>query len=671
MKRSISLLAIAAVLALAAAPLCAAPRWTLLGPVGGSAFTFTPDPAHPGVVYATAGEHGTFKTADGGATWTGIQRSNAYANLAVDPVRTSILYLPAWPGTLLKSGDGGAHWAAINKGLPAGGVGFIRAVRVDPAQRTRIYLATESGVWRSLDAGASWQKANAGLQEGAPLPPPVSSLAAVARPAGTVFATTSFGLYRSTDGARSWKRLTQGLPTSAASVIIPAPSDPQILYVLFGDRGLYRTSNGGNSWKPVVGPPARFTEIFSLVVDPRSANTLYSSIRGGAVLRSTDGALHWSETGRLPGDFPVAVTPDPFLPRRLYASLLETLLASGGVYRSDDGGATWQRRSAGYAALTALSLDVAPDDPDRLWTQSFTALFRNDGEGLPWSRVNLPLRFFPGGPRSLAAVSSSTLFLRAAFGSPGPPTDIWKTEDGGVSWDSLHASTGEPILLFRLAPSAPSVLYALESSPYPVPGVDLRATADGGATWQDRARGLLAGCGLGDLAIAPSSAQVLYVTGGAFDASTSCARPVAKVYRSRDGGATFTDTSAGLPVGPVTQAAVDPDDPDTVYVALGGFIRTPGDGVWKTEDGGATWTRAGTELAGKTVVALLATDLPGHVYAALDDNRVFRSEDGGASWEDVTGALFATAIYQLVADPADPGRVYAATGNGNWVLEED
>jgi hypothetical protein len=199
----------------------------------------------------------------------------------------------------------------------------------------------------------------------------------------------------------------------------------------------------------------------------------------------------------------------------------------------------------------------------------------------------------------------------------------------------------------------------------------LRATNDGGATWETRARSLLVVCKIGDLAIAPSSAQVLYVTGGDRDASNSCARPVAKVYRSRDGGATFTDASTGLPVGPVTLATVDPDDPDTVYVSMGGYIRAPGDGVWKTEDGGATWTRAGAELAGKTVVALLATALPGHVYAALDDNRVFRSEDGGGSWEDVTGALFATAIYQLVADPAGPGRVYAATNNGNWVLEED
>lgn len=668
MKRSISLLAIAAVFALAAAPLRATPRWTLLGPVGGSAFTFTPDPAHPGVVYATAGEHGTFKTVDGGATWTGIQRSNAYANLAVDPVRPSILYLPAWPGTLLKSGDGGAHWAAINNGLPVGGPGFIRAVRVDPALRTRVYLATASGVWGSLDGGASWQRANAGLLEGASVPPAVSALAAV-RPAGTVFAGTASGLYRSTNGARSWQRITQVLPAAIVTAIVPAPSDPQTLYVLFGSRGLYRTTNGGNSWRPVVGPPARSTEIFSLVVDPRSPTTLYTSLRGGAVLRSTDGALHWSEIGRLPGDFPAAVTPDPFTPGRLYASLLESSVMTGGVYRSDDGGATWQRRSTGYAALTAASLAVSPDDPERLWTLASTALFRSDGPGLPWTRVGLPPGLAFQGPRALAAASSSTLFLEA-LRPPGPPSDLWRTDDAGASWTPLHASRGLSLRGFRLAPSDPSTLYALEDAAYPMPGVDLRATADGGATWQTRAN-LPLTCHTGDLAVAPSSAQVLYVTGGAFGASTSCARPVAKVYRSRDGGATFTDTSAGLPTGPVTQATVDPGDPDTVYVAMGGFIRTPGDGVWKTVDGGATWTRAGTELAGKTVVALLATDLPGHVYAALDDDRVFRTEDGGGSWEDVTDGLFATVIYQLVADPADPGRVYAATANGNWVLEED
>ena len=106
--------------------------------------------------------------------------------------------------------------------------------------------------------------------------------------------------------------------------------------------------------------------------------------------------------------------------------------------------------------------------------------------------------------------------------------------------------------------------------------------------------------------------------------------------RSDDGGATWTDVTAGLslPGEFVAALAVDPRDARTVYAGFGPGAAFPdGDGVWKSTDGGATWARAGAELAGRTITSLLASTLSGRVYAVVDGARVVRSDDGGASWQ--------------------------------------
>jgi photosystem II stability/assembly factor-like uncharacterized protein len=144
------------------------------------------------------------------------------------------------------------------------------------------------------------------------------------------------------------------------------------------------------------------------------------------------------------------------------------------------------------------------------------------------------------------------------------------------------------------------------------------------------------------------------------------------VARSGDGGATWTDASAGLPPEVASSLTVDPRDPDVVYGVIGSAPALPvGEDIWKTVDGGRTWSPAGgAELADHTVSALLASTLSGRVYAVIDGTRVFRSDDGGATWQGWSRGLRTSSVFALTADPVDPSRIYAATANGVWVLTE-
>ncbi len=661
--RCLTFLVFLLVPALAAAQ---APAWQPLGPNGGTVFSLTADPSQPGVLYAMAGAAGIFKSTDRGASWHNILVVHAVGNVAVDPVRPSVIYATSLTSGVWKSGDGGAHWAHISqgRGLPAQRDIQIFSVTVDPARRTRVYLTSSSGVWRSLNGGASWQRASEGL----PLDSrQVTSVLAVRRPAGTAFVGTDRGLYRTTDGGDSWSLLSQpGFPATDVAALVASEADPQTVYVLFHGKGLYRTTNGGNSWRRAVEPPSGLQVLTALAADPRSSSILYATLSNGDVLRTADGARSWAVIGKMPGNYPVDLTPDPFAARVLYAGISDS---NPGIFRSDDGGATWQQRSQGYTAHDTFSVSVAPDDPEQVWTAtSGNQVFRSGNGGRRWVRVAAPEAPFFGDPSTFAAVSGSTAFVLSRTFSPFEIL-LWRTEDAGASWQPSSPPFLPAILAIRVAPSGVSTLYTLEQSRGPAGGADVSRTTDGGDSWETRATGLGLDCEIGDLAVAPSTASVLYTTGAASGSPASCQNPAARVLRSRDGGATWTDASAGLPPGFIAKVSVDPDDPDVLYAGYGPYLRNPGDGVWKSVDGGATWKRAGTELAGRPVVALLAT-APGRVYATLFDNRVFRSEDGGESWENVNGGLLASRVHTLAASPSNLDRVYAATTSGVWVLDE-
>jgi photosystem II stability/assembly factor-like uncharacterized protein len=128
------------------------------------------------------------------------------------------------------------------------------------------------------------------------------------------------------------------------------------------------------------------------------------------------------------------------------------------------------------------------------------------------------------------------------------------------------------------------------------------------------------------------------------------------------------DISAGLPYDFAGPLAVDPLDPNVVYVGVGTFTNRELF-LWKSVDGGATWTPTGAPRG--RVHDIVVPPIPGRVYAAIGSQaRVFRSDDGGATWRRWNEGL-PNRIQDLAIDPADPSRLYAATSRGVWVLVEE
>jgi photosystem II stability/assembly factor-like uncharacterized protein len=509
-------------------------------------------------------------------------------------------------------------------------------------------LSYTVGLWRSADAGASWQPASAGLPAGAG-----TFINAIAISAAAAFVITPGGIYRSGDGGGSWAPAGGGLPNAPADALAVAPSDPRTVYAALQGEGLYQSRDGGASWRQVAGPEHVTTQ--SLTVSPLSSRILYAVI-GGQPMRSRDGGAHFSLLG---GGIPRVLDLESDSRGTVYAG---TAGIPGGVFRSDDGGATWTRRIQGLTAVPTLIMAVDPSDPDRIWTYG-NAVYRTADGGARWVRVPGP------DPRALhlgnllAIGAGSQVFAEAGHA-------LWTADRDGSDWRKLLGPPEiDDLIALQVAPSNLSTVYAA--------GVDLAhetklyRSTDRGATWQLRSSGdplpfRDAGCALEDLAVAPSDAGVVYVATGSF-APTLPECP-SKVIRSDDGGATWSVPAAGPPVGIVSRIAVDPHDPRVVYAGTGGGS-IPGDGLWKSTDGGVTWARIDQGFRVQTLTAILASTIPGRVYAATF-GQVFRSDDGGATWRTRSRALGTETVFELVADPRDPHRIYAATANGLWRVDE-
>jgi photosystem II stability/assembly factor-like uncharacterized protein len=254
----------------------------------------------------------------------------------------------------------------------------------------------------------------------------------------------------------------------------------------------------------------------------------------------------------------------------------------------------------------------------------------------------------PGGGTVTALAASP-----AATGTAYATTldgSVYRTADGGVTW--LRAGglgppqTNDRIVSFLLPDSTDA------DHLYAVTGTGIWQTRDGGASWlatplqDDNATYQFLGA-----AIAPSAPRNLYGSD-----------PNAGIWRSGDGGATWAQANGGLPFSapfyPVQALAVDPADANTAYLG------TSQGQIFKTTDGGGSWTRLATLPGGKAVLGLALDPSDRRRLYASGLQRVSTSADGGATWTPVDPDPGVFQEYPSLAVDAATGAVYAAARVG-------
>jgi len=295
-------------------------------------------------------------------------------------------------------------------------------------------------------------------------------------------------------------------------------------------------------------------------------------------------------------------------------------------------------------------------------------------QGMHWRFVG-PLR----GGRTVAidgvAARPNLFYIAAVNGG------IWKSEDAGRTWVPIfdREPTGS-IGALAVAPSDPRVIYAGSGEGLQRPdlavGNGMYKSGDGGDTWTHL--GLRDGQQIASIAVDPRNANRLFVGVLGHPYGPNAQRGV---YRSLDGGATFTQVLYKNENAGAFDVVIDPNDPNVVYATLwaarqapweiGASFEMPGSGVSKSSDGGTSWTQLTTglpERIGRTEIAVAPSDARVvYVYADVeakgdDAGALYRSEDAGAHFTLVNNAdeiaQRGDDLVSLAVDPTNPQVVY-------------
>jgi photosystem II stability/assembly factor-like uncharacterized protein len=370
-----------------------------------------PDARYPQrlVVGAWIADHpdgGVFISEDGGKTWANVAQMHGQSVLALarSPSDPDMIIAGTLQG-VFRSVDNGKHWNQIS---PIGSTEIheIESLAIDPRNPQVIYAGTWHLPWKTVDGGVNWVNIKHGIIDDSD----VFSILVDPAQSQTVYVSACSGIYKSTDAAVEFKKV-QGIPSSARRTR-KLEQDPEHLQTVYAGttEGLYRTLDGGHVWDRMTSPDVIVNDVY---VDPHnSGHVLLATDRGG-VLRSEDFAasFHESNTGFSARQV-VAYTVDPRHPAVVYAGVVNDK-ASGGVFQSLDGGATWRQQSAGLDGRDVYSL--ASTSAGVLLAGTTHGIYRLQDDGL-WLSSGALLKSSARVERSLREAGN-----RTAHGSVAQP----------------------------------------------------------------------------------------------------------------------------------------------------------------------------------------------------------------------------------------------------------
>ena len=324
------------------------------------------------------------------------------------------------------------------------------AIQIHPKRPNILYASTlgddtrPGGVFKSADAGKTWNPANTGLTVPPNSPPDsqirVDALALDPRSPDVLYAGTGLGVFKTSDGARTWKLASTGIDFGGDGLghrllegfIWAVAVDPVHTSTVYAaGNGVWKTTNGGATWKRVLS-----NGVVNLGIDPRQAETVYASGVKGYQNKAT----------------------------------------RNSIYKTANGGSSW--RATGPSGLHdgyfGHPIVVARRAPRTVYAGGSRGLYASANQGRTWRKL------LPRGIGAIALDPSRANVLYVGTGAHG----VFKSEDGGQTWAAPRLD-GRTVTAIAIAPSRPQTIYAgvqWQTGPQEWTG-GMFASRDGGATW--------------------------------------------------------------------------------------------------------------------------------------------------------------------------------------------
>lgn len=688
------------------------------------------DAEQPAKLYTFDSWARIYRSDDSGSTWAILPESlpsDVHPSTIAD-IPGNVCHVLLGTGTstpgrgpmLFKSPDCGLHFTQGGAGLPNDVA--VRTIAFDPADpshnRVLVGIDGDNGsegdaIWISTDGGQNFVASTSNFSPGSGYRLEVDALSFGT--GGHVWAIVgSYSVAHSSDAGENWTIVSAapGYVTVVADPTVPARAwaggsnpDDQVVRIDF-DGSLYTTTTyneglTGNASYVRLGREVP-AGVAGLAWRGGATPQLFATTEGSGVFALTDGASPtWNPVDRAPAGAAVrALAIHPSQPQTLWAGQATFSISSPALFRSNDGGTTW---SPTNNALDAADIQALAIDPTTTATVGATTLYaggrssnslsdnfknngiyRSDDGGATWTTLDGDL---PGvSNRNLGAVNDIEIDPNACAGPPcgpgdGPLSRVYVAGHGRNQADATAADDTHRLL----------------------------RSNDRGATWTDlstntgfprsnRDSSLRQRVTPTVVAVDPADPQILYVGTEAefydYDTGDTIDLDPAResgLFKSTDGGATWSRLS-GLPAKidtttypnaslDVVDLLIDPRDSDVLWVALRDLFATGTSTVYRSDDGGATWARFDSGIAGSLELRDLAFDPqdPDVLYAAAGGNganpgaiyrgQVTSDDDGVAiAWLSISIGLPAESAYAVAVDPSNPNQLHAGTDTGVYSL---
>jgi len=523
------------------------------------------EPFNPEGVYVSTqgtGSYGTlFKSADGGRSFTrlGLQLISP-SGVSVAPTGPKRIYVVEGfeNGRLYVSSDGGLSFRSFQSPDYYPSKAYLH-----PAEESTLFLFAgfvQQWLFRSTDGGASFTRVGAGL------PWTLNALEFDPNNPSVIYvAGGGDGLFRSIDGGLTFVRLTglgeaelAGIGASAVGLTVEDVENPPLLYVSTG-LGPSRSDDGGGTFSP-IHTGFRGTTVTDLTIDA-GGRLLVATDDSAGVFRSIGSGEYQNIGDTLPNEAAanvqaVAAAPDNPELYGVTVTLLNDFDQGIAIFRTANGGRSWSRAQLGASFIlpfTRARMTFAPSDASRVYMVGNAGLFRSDDGGESFQHF--------GRGFSLASIAVDTHNPDVLYvGRSNLTAGILRSVDGGQTFEQL-GGTGNVVYAIALDPKRPEVIYAgLYNS-------RVIRSLDGGVTFAPADVGLNGDRVLG-LAVDPGQPMRLFAwmrAGGLFRSDNG-----ADSWIALDTGESLRRSTVQYGL---TGLAIDPSDPERIYMGNGSVLQ--------------------------------------------------------------------------------------------------
>ncbi len=558
-----------------------------------------------GPLYEKSKEKGIYKTEDGGATWKKIlfvDENTGAADLSMDLTNPRIMYAGMWDHQRMP-------WK-----IRSGGKG--------------------SGIYKSIDSGANWERLSEGLPE---LMGKVAVDVSLANPE-IVYANIEAkkgGIFKSTDAGKTWKQTNAQRTTVARAwyyiEIFADPVSEETVYVL--NAPVLKSVDGGKTFENIPNP---HTDQHDLWINPSNPKNMILANDGGACI-TFNGGKSWSTQSNQPTAQFYRVITDNQVPYRVYAGQQDNSAISiksrtmGGGINEDD----WHSVAGGESAFIAFN----PNNPQKIYGTSiqgiidvYDAKTETRKNIMAYPQLNLgtlpkdmKYRFNWNNPIVALPQNPQILYYGAQL--------LLKTKDGGQSW-------------FEISPD--------------LTRNDTTRHGDGGEPFTNEAAGGEVYNTISYIACSPQNAGVIWV--GTDDGL---------IHLTKDEGKTWTNiTPSGLNESLINAIEVSPHDPATAYIAVTRYkFGDLSPMIFMTHDFGNTWVKIVEGLPNDNFVRVVREDpkTPNILYAGTESG-LYISFNKGKNWKPFQSNLPVCPITDLCI--RDNDLVVATSGRAFWILDD-